>query len=1001
MPRGVNTGYKCDESFKNKSLTPLPHQEFASNYFLNSPHKSMLFEWALGSGKSLGAHLTASKLIESKKINKVYVIAPGSLRSNWIEEFCKSMPDKSILSSYTFITYNYNVISELPKNFNNALVIIDEVHNFINSVKNQSKNAEAIYARLMMSKCRILALSGTPIYDKYWEWSLLGNLLKPGAFPNVIVDGHVVSENFTSLFDKQPDGTLVPKSPDFEKALEGIVSYVPGVGEEFYPQVIYEEPIKIVMTPQQQAVYINDMAKESKILSIGPPEAKYKYSDPEWYALQSQLYIMAKKHILSRQPSNFVYPKQAYEIIKIGKKEVRNKLSDDLKPNGWVAKKYFKAGKLASEYSSKVTALLRNILTPEHYGAKHMVFSFFKEKSGVNIIKALLEMCGVKVATFTGDLSDKKRTELLHIFNSPANRYGKLIKIVLATDSVKEGISLLETQHVHILESDDRENKIAQVIGRVARYKSHYNMPKKLQKVHVWRYWSVLPPEMGGEETIDVVLYKQGQVKLKTINSFLDLLKKNSIEKKSAEFPPGLTIHYEDYELPLSENVIKCVEDKGYKFVKKIGEGSYSDVFLGLDKNGEEIVILIKGNACHKRDNIYEIFEKQKEGILDTKYMIKIINVIECNYRYSDDPRWYPKIKFTNPIQILEYAPILIIDYIRNQRKKGVNNPTIMQKIISDLTEAYEYIHKNGYSFVDLKDDNLIYDEKDDRIKFIDLETLRKFDPGMALTNGEIIEIVKYMVTDASIEKKSAEFPPGLTIHYYDEENDKTYELPLSENVIKCVEDKGYKFVKKIGEGGSADAFLGLDSNGKEIVILIKGNLCERIDNIYEIFKKQKEGILDTRYMIKIINVIECNYKYSDDPRWCPDFQSTNPIQILEYAPISVDQYIENQRKKGVNDKNLKKKIASDLIEAYEHIHEKGYSFWDLSEYNLIYDEKDDRIKFIDLETFEKFDPRRVLIDDSVIKTIKDLIDEINERTIDKIYRYGNQKKNPPNSLQD
>ncbi len=533
MPRGVNTGYKCDDKFKGKSLNPLAHQENISNYFLTSMYKGILLFVGLGGGKSIASHLTAVKMLKAKKVKKIYVLSPGSLRGNWIEEFCKSAPDKSYLKHYTFITYNYNVMKELPKNFNDSLVIIDEVHNFINSVKNQSKNASAIYAKLMTSDtARIMALSGTPIYDKIWEWSLLGNLLKPGAFPNVIVNGHIVSDNFMSLFDKDKDGTLIPKSSDFEKALEGIIYHVSNLGEEFYPKIKHHAPIKIVMTPKQQATYISQKSSEDKILAIGPPQAKEKYSNPEKYAFQSQMYMMAQKHILSRQPSNFVYPPEAYEMVKTGNQEHLQKWNDALAPNGWVEKKFFKNNALDKEYSSKVTALLRNILTNEknHFSAKHMIFSFFKEKSGVNIIKAILEMCGLRTETFSGDLSDKKRLQLLNTFNSPANRYGQIIKIILVTDAGAEGISLLETQHVHILESDKRENKINQVIGRVARYKSHYKMPKKLQKVHVWRYWSVLPADLGGDDTIDVVLYKQGQIKMQTINSFLDILKKNSIE---------------------------------------------------------------------------------------------------------------------------------------------------------------------------------------------------------------------------------------------------------------------------------------------------------------------------------------------------------------------------------------------------------------------------------------------------------------------------------------
>lgn len=63
--------------------------------------------------------------------------------------------------------------------FDNNIIIIDEVHNFISRVINGSKIAERIYSLLMEAKkCKLLCLSGTPIINKPYEIALLLNLLK-------------------------------------------------------------------------------------------------------------------------------------------------------------------------------------------------------------------------------------------------------------------------------------------------------------------------------------------------------------------------------------------------------------------------------------------------------------------------------------------------------------------------------------------------------------------------------------------------------------------------------------------------------------------------------------------------------------------------------------------------------------------------------------------------------------------------------------------------------
>ena len=545
MPQGVYSNIKCDES--HGPFTSQAHQEYVKDYFIKSPYKGLLLYHRLGSGKSCSSIITGDALLELKDIDTVYVLSPGALRQGWIKEYC-GVCGEEMLDKYTFITYNYNVAKYLPESFDNSLVIIDEVHNFINSVKNQAKTATVIYAKLMNSDCKILALSGSLVYGNIYEWSLVGNLLKPGSFPPIIIKNKLDTTLFMDMFNIDANGTVTAKDPAaFKKAASGIVSYFPGLGGGLYPELIEESIIQVKMTPEQENKYWKAYSVEQDFMKRGMPAIKLKRRDPQRYEWLKQMYIMSKKRILSRQPSNFYYPELVYD-------DYPSRPKDAVYPNGWVRKEYFANGELKRVYSNKMAALFDNILNNFH--SKHMVFSFFKEHSGVNVMKAILDMCGMHTETFTGDLSDKGRRKLLDKFNSVDNRYGDKIKVLFVTDAGAEGITLLETGHVHILESDPRENKIQQVIGRAVRYKSHINMPIEEQVVHLWRYWSMSEHSVGtmleikwettsetGEiidkkdtmivmETIDEILYKQGQVKMNTINSFNQLLIDASIERK-------------------------------------------------------------------------------------------------------------------------------------------------------------------------------------------------------------------------------------------------------------------------------------------------------------------------------------------------------------------------------------------------------------------------------------------------------------------------------------
>lgn len=556
MPKGIYSRLSC-RSNKDPFFKPTKHQEQAVQAFLKSKFKGMLLYHKLGSGKTCTSILIADKMLRRKKIKKVFIMSPGSLRSGWITEYCNICGYKSkyLNKYYSFVTYNYMVGRNLP-NFNNSLVIIDEVHNLINGVKNRSFHPSAIYEALRESNCRILALSGTPIYNYVYEFALLGNLLKPGGeFPEIRHGKEEVDEiAFLELFDEQADGSIKPRNmTTMKRRLDGIISYYPGAGEEYVPRVDFMKPIKVRMSMEQENNYWNQVIQENKLKL--PPSKKLLITDPRKYERLKKLFIMAQKNILSRRASNFLYPNRF-----VGRYEDEDEEDDSIKnlnkfppdltcsEGGWVRKKYFKHGELYKIYSPKFTALLINIVM--HNKQKHVVFTFFKKRAGVMLIKSILKMCGIKSEIFSGDLNDQKRKRILARFNDKKNRHGDDIRVLLVTEAGAEGISILEARHMHILESSPRMSKTIQAIGRIARFKSHTKLPKDEQNVKVWRYWSVANPEpetvnatyensngdvkkvsevISNKKTIDEILYEKGIKTINRIDSFLDLLKRVSV----------------------------------------------------------------------------------------------------------------------------------------------------------------------------------------------------------------------------------------------------------------------------------------------------------------------------------------------------------------------------------------------------------------------------------------------------------------------------------------
>ena len=84
---------------------------------------------------------------------------------------------------YTFINYNgltEKMIKELgAKPFDNAFIIIDEIHNFISRIVNGSRLAKSIYVHMMNARgTKLILLSGTPIINQPHEIATLINLVR-------------------------------------------------------------------------------------------------------------------------------------------------------------------------------------------------------------------------------------------------------------------------------------------------------------------------------------------------------------------------------------------------------------------------------------------------------------------------------------------------------------------------------------------------------------------------------------------------------------------------------------------------------------------------------------------------------------------------------------------------------------------------------------------------------------------------------------------------------
>ncbi|NDB86736.1 MAG: hypothetical protein EB127_29185, partial [Alphaproteobacteria bacterium] len=288
-----------------------------------------------------------------------------------------------------------------------------------------------------------------------------------------------------------------------------------------------EKKIEFDEANRKVAKYKNKLAHNYNILVRFKGEEDYLFVDEKFYHGEKELRrgVEEQKGDVAgveerKEGADEVKEEDDFVFVKFGTKWIEDDLFFSNYEN------------ILINLSRKYVALLINITS--RINTKHVIFSFFKTGIGFETIGKLLNRANITYGVFSGDIDDKERRRILEVFNSPENRDGKIMNVLLITEAGAEGISLLETNNMHILESSTKEHKITQAIGRVARIYSHMNMPKERQYVNVWRYWSTVSKKTDEPSefvAIDESLYRKG-VEAETLkNQFLqEKLIANSIE---------------------------------------------------------------------------------------------------------------------------------------------------------------------------------------------------------------------------------------------------------------------------------------------------------------------------------------------------------------------------------------------------------------------------------------------------------------------------------------
>ena len=382
-------------------------------------------------------------------------------------------------------------------NVSNGLLIIDEIQNLVSAIGTNYR--KLLYAiRFYANKnFKVVLLTGTPIYDKPFEFGLLMNLLRTRIpFP----DGF---DAFNELFVENGN---IKNAKLFKQMCSGYISYFKGGNPEAYP---YKKTIIMhhSMNPYQYSVYKKALIAEVERDQIekGPGEQDFivRVATSESANDEINSGIFNNSNLFS----NIAFPeaKLTNEEIKhmtresylqTGLREFKNTLRSQKEMGAILNTVSTFSAKFA-----KVAELILNSSGPVFVYSNYVYF-------GVDAMAIVMESLGFREYPYQGPNGSyfvwkgKAREDLIpkakKLFNSPENKDGKLLKIMFGTQTVMEGVDFKNVRQVHILDPWWNDSRLQQIIARSIRLCSHRDLPKSQRIVDVFIHLSTF----GSAESI-------------------------------------------------------------------------------------------------------------------------------------------------------------------------------------------------------------------------------------------------------------------------------------------------------------------------------------------------------------------------------------------------------------------------------------------------------------------------------------------------------------------
>jgi superfamily II DNA or RNA helicase len=439
------------------------HQlEFAEN-LIDGDIRGGIAIHGVGSGKTLTAVISAEMFLNKYPDKEVFVITPASLLAGFKEELYTYDPAIEKDKRYKFFTYDgySNGVKRGDENTNckDAMLIVDEGQNLRTTIKRKETTTYDEDKQTFITKEHLS--SGAKVYNILRECALKAKkVLILSATPLVndprdienlmsMINGHMPLDSNGVMFHKIFNNPKIAQKyfgcrlSFFEHGAEVRDKFFPKMEEVFVPIVMNAKTLKEYNSVEREV----PTQKVRKELGIKPDAEKINsfYSGV-------------------RRASNGL---GSYNSQKV------NYIIDFIK--SVLAKK-----------PNKSLGISQNMI--DTHTDKSVIFTHFRN-AGSDLLEKRLKDNNIPYGLINGSVSKPNRAKIVKQYVNGD------IKVILISKAGAEGLNLLETGYIFMVEPSWNNTEREQVKGRGVRFRSHINLPKEKQNVLIISPFLIKPDE--------------------------------------------------------------------------------------------------------------------------------------------------------------------------------------------------------------------------------------------------------------------------------------------------------------------------------------------------------------------------------------------------------------------------------------------------------------------------------------------------------------------------